>query len=361
MTIDNELDVIQYDLEGNEATSKPVWPESICEEETVKQQILQEIQMKLTIVTLEPSCHEEAGTKPQYRLVYEPIPDFRMIDASTGVDLHGMDHYLLPDSRPIAPSIGVDREPIIYSNTDWLKRLGVDPEYYHLEKSADDGERIRMRYRRVQAEEDVRRAPDEKSAESYMKRTYAESFRNLEAAFLIHIEKSTGRIVAFHRKVNQEDAPRLSREQCWEQAEQFLRQVFPDYHEYLQLEDEQEEMDGELRDREVFFLPVVIGNTPVKNESVLLSVSTSSGKIIAYRGVSYDMLRTIAEHSFQPRITADEAFERYAEHVRLKLKWYEDTNDNGYRLIYEQTTTMADGGKQKLLYIDACSGATVTT
>jgi hypothetical protein len=114
----------------------------------------------------------------EYRLVYEPIPDHRLIDAITGLDLFGLEHYVMPPSHPIAPmeadknkeSMKVEDASVVDETLTfgkrltsrrqlklddpsagwikdipaWEKQLGISPELYVLEKSKDDGEYINL-------------------------------------------------------------------------------------------------------------------------------------------------------------------------------------------------------------------------
>ncbi|MNI71161.1 hypothetical protein D3C73_1270190 [compost metagenome] len=142
-----------------------------------------------------------------------------------------------------------------------------------------------------------------------------------------------------------------------------MQQVFPDYTSYLQLEVDRDETDGEPLKREFFYLPVYIGGIPVNHERVTLSVSTSTGEVGVYMGVSYEQIRELAECYFSPTLTSEEAFNRYVEYVKVQLRWfkYSDEDTPRYRLLYEPTTTRDDlpsdvGHNQRLRYIDANNG-----
>jgi hypothetical protein len=384
--LDKGLNVIRYRLGRfrQKAVSKPEWPSILVDAETVRQQVLSDLRMELTIVTLYPSMFEMEGTEPEWRLVYEPVPAFRLIDAVTGSDLFGLEHYMMPPSRSIAPletdrsneplKVGTGRvelkpdDPcagLINDSTAWEMQLGIDPKLYMLEKSKDDGERIIKLYKpKEEAEEGS--VGEALSADAYMKRKWGNPLRNLEASFMIQVEKSTGRLVGFHRNEREEEAvPSLSRKQCWEKAEQFLQGVLPEYASYLQIEVDQEDMDMEPLHRELFHLPVYIGNTPVNHERVMLSVSTLTGKICVYRGVSYEMIRKLTECDFYPTLTPEQAFDRYCEHVRFGLRWFKNSYEEPpvYRLIYEPTNAtgrddcpLESGSNRKLRYIDAYNG-----
>ncbi|EGW37033.1 YcdB/YcdC domain-containing protein [Desulfosporosinus sp. OT] len=135
ITLDNSLNVIRYQLEKSrrKAAPKPEWPSIIVDVETVRQQALRELRMELTIVTLYPSMYEMEGTEPEYRLVYQPIPGHRLIDAITGVDLFGLEHYVMPPSHPITPmEADKSNEPCARSIKDIATleiQLGIDQSY----------------------------------------------------------------------------------------------------------------------------------------------------------------------------------------------------------------------------------------
>lgn len=369
MTLDSELKVIRYQLEKfkRKAALKPEWPSSIVDVETVRQQVLRNMGMELTIAALYPSMYEIEGAEPEYRLVYEPIPSHRLIDAITGIDLFGMKHYVMPSCFPITHTESdKSNEPRIKDIATMELELGIDPELYLLENSKDDGERIKRLYK-FRGEVNEEPESEALSADAYMKRKWGDSLGNLEVSCMIQVEKSTGRLVGFHRSepVN-EIAQSLTRKLCWEKAEQFLQQVFPDYTSYLQIEADEEDMDIQPREREFFYLPVYIGNIPVNHERVMVSVSTSTGKICVYMGVSYQLIRDLEECKFlNPTLTAEKALGLYSEYVRFRLKWFKDLADEDlpvYRLIYEPITTRRNeislnvGYNPGLRYIDACTG-----
>ena len=79
-------------------------------------------------------------------------------------------------------------------------------------------------------------------------------------------------------------------------------------------------------------------------------------------GVSYEKIRELAESKFCPVLTPEKAFDRYAEYVKIQLRWFKDSDAELpiYRLRYEPTTARPDdsplgiGRNRELRYIDAC-------
>jgi hypothetical protein len=362
LTLDSELNVEWYRLEGRKEykASRPEWPDSIVDADTMTKHIHSNLQMKLTIVCLDPSIYEMKGTEQEYRLVYEPIQDLHLIDAVTGRDLFSPEHYNMPPSYPIQQI-----EPILEQTADefmsWDRRLGINLEKYVLVKSIDDGEKIRSLYQLAEQEED-KPEPDALSVDAYMKRKWGDKLRNFnDSSIMIQLEKTTDRLVGFHwLGRGKEGAPALNREQCWTEADKFLRVVFPDYAEYLQLENSKEKSAEEPCEREFFFLPLYIDGIPVNHERVTICVSTSTGDVCNYMGVSYEMIRELAERSFLPILTPETAFDFYIKQMNLRLKWhlYSKQVVPVFRLLYEPATTFCDewGKKRTLMYIDAVSG-----
>ncbi|WP_438349267.1 YcdB/YcdC domain-containing protein [Paenibacillus sp. FA6] len=364
LTLDTELNVVRYHINGGMASKarKPEWPPSIVDADTVMQDIRSNLRMELTIVSLDPSMYEMKGTEQEYRLVYEPILDRNNIDAVTGRDLFGPEHYVMPPSHPLL-LIDTVPTPATDETVSWEQRLGINLEHYVLEKSTDDGERIRSLYQlRGQEEEEENPERDPLSRDAYMERKWGDNLRHFrDSSIMVQLEKTTRRLVGYHwLDRGKEGAPALNREQCWKKAEQFLRIVFPDYIDYLQLENDEEKSDGEPCEREFFYLPVYIDGIPVNHERITISVSTSTGDICNYMGVSYEMITELAGCSFLPILTSETAFDDYVEQMKLHLRWYLDHDQEvtAYRLLYEPTTTICNerGEKRTLRYIDAVSG-----
>ena len=83
VTVNDKRSISRYHLNENlsGAINRPSWPSAIIAADTVRDKILDETWMQLTISTLHSSIYEIKETEDEYRLVYEPIPEFRVIDA----------------------------------------------------------------------------------------------------------------------------------------------------------------------------------------------------------------------------------------------------------------------------------------
>lgn len=91
--------VVHFRYNGQKAIEKkPLWPSEIVEENVVLENLKARQDMRLVFVDLtHSSCKYENGEEVKgYHLVYEPEPSHAFIDASTGKDLFGTDHYKLP-------------------------------------------------------------------------------------------------------------------------------------------------------------------------------------------------------------------------------------------------------------------------
>ncbi|MCI3923898.1 DUF4901 domain-containing protein [Paenibacillus sp. TRM 82003] len=365
LVLDERLRIIEYrleDLENREAL-KPHWPDTVVDDKTVMNVIRCNVRMEPTIVALYPSMYEMEGSEPEYRLVYEAMPDCPSFDATTGLDLYEPEHYALPPCHPL-PAQAAAPLPSEVEASSWERLLGIDSERYELEKSADDDESVRYVYKLKEGEI---RSPQEEplSVDGYMTRKWGDKLRALrESAVMVNVEKKTGRLLSYHRMSAEEDGPpQLPRKQCWEKAERFIRGVFPEYATYLRLEIDREDSDDEPRKREFYYLPLYMDGIPVNHERVMINVSAITGEVGAYMGVSYEMVQQLAKRRFVPKIAPEAAFERYVQHLRLRLKWFLDTEQDmpAYRLVYASSAGTGDDAerRRRLRYIDAATGEPV--
>lgn len=368
------LNVIRYRLEGwrNRKTRRPEWPERIVSEGTVAEYVRSILRMDLKITLLYPSMYEMEEAEPVYRLVYEPIPERPYIDAVSGKNLHEPEHYEMPPSRPLPLSDSAPVSSAAYDETLSLEQLlGIDMDCYQLEKSVDDGERMKSVYH-LKDWEETDRPTDALSIDAYMVRKWGDRLRPFsEPTIMLQVEKQTGRLARYHRSDwPKEGVPTLNRQQCWEKAEQFLSRVFPDYMNYLELEDDHDDSDGEPGDREFFYLPVYINGIPVNHERITISISTFTGEVCMYIGVSYAMIQELSGKPDLPKISAKQAADCYLQQMQMRLEWClaDDDEDEGakgqysrYRLVYIPTACSTDHNgdpenERMLRYIDAITG-----
>jgi hypothetical protein len=374
--LDPNLNIVLYKAEEFLGNELPSWPAKIVNAEDAKQMIVQGLNMQPIITTLYPSVYDMEGDEDQHRLVYEPIQGRRKIDAITGEPLHSLQHDLLPPSvpifqaeygelnrenfhaiNPIQPNLGIaDASSNEESSLThfWEAQLGIDTKQYVLDKPRGDEQNLILLYfdtSDINEDNEDYSATDPLSVDVYFERRWGTALRNLQAAFMIHIDKSTGSLEAYHQKQDSRDGEvRFTREQCWERAELFLRRFFPLYARYLQLEvkwdgedevtDSEQEGDedaAEPRDREFFHLPLYIDQYRVRLERVNICVSTITGEVLLYRGVSMEKIREMEASKFEAGVSHESALARYVEQLDVSLKWFDYYDDNTvhYQLIYD--------------------------
>lgn len=400
--LDPNLNIVLYKAELFLGDQLPVWPAKIISAEAAKQRIVQDLYMKPIITTLYPSVYDMEGDEDQHRLVYEPIQGRRKIDAITGAPLHNLQHDLLPPSIPIIQEEHeeLNREnfhainpmqqsleiAVSSSNEEsclihfWEAQLGIDTERYVLDKPRGDEQNLILLYfdtSDINEEEEDHSATDQLSVDVYFERRWGTALRNLQAAFMIHIDKSTASLEAYHQKQGSRDGEvRFTREQCWERAELFLRRFFPSYAKYLQLEVKWDGEDGvmnseqegtedttEARDREFFHLPLYIDQYRVRLERVNICVSTITGEVLLYRGVSMEKIRELEAGKFEAVVSPESALARFVEQFDVSLKWFDyyDGNTVHYQLVYDpvckrRVEVEGNHAEYVLDFIDAMSG-----
>lgn len=400
--LDADFNIVLYKAEEFPGMELPVWPDRLLvSAEAAKQRILQDMEMQPIITTLYPSIYDMEGEEDQHRLVYEPIQGRRKIDAVTGEPLHNLQHDLLPPTVSITPADpgNLDNaytvKPVLPSRTGtehsspdedsdlipfWEAQLGIDTERYVLDKPRGDDQNLILLYfdkSDMNEDEADQSATDPLSVDRYFERRWGKTLRNLQAAYMIHIDKTTGRLEAYHYKPESSDGETvLTREQCWERAELFLQRFFPSYAKYLRLEvkwdwkdgvtnseQEGDEGEAEKRDREFFHLPLYMDQYRVRLERVNICVSTMTGEVLQYRSVSHEKIRELEACGFKAAVSAASALARYAERLEMSLRWYMDGDDDTarYRLIYDpvykrRAKTGVTVSEYFLEFIDAVSG-----
>ncbi|MCZ8520379.1 MULTISPECIES: YcdB/YcdC domain-containing protein [Paenibacillus] len=385
LVLDAGLEIVDYQWEGyrRPKLERPVWPSSIAPAEQVRDKILGELSMELIWASLYAPTFDLEGREDHYRLVYDPVPSYRFIDAVTGEDLHAREHYVMPPSDPLPPreyaagNRNGDEEqgkgqPNRIQQTGtfdpayWEDALGIDRAYFTLEKQRDLGDSIKLSYVPLSEMNDADE-PDEKdplSADAYMKRKWGKGLGSLRGTVMYSVEKSTGLLTGLFRPIHEKDGqPVLSRAECWEKACQFLDRFFPGYEDCLQLERDTDEPEEKPRTHERFQLPVHVHGCSVNHESVTIAVSAVTGEVTLYMGVSHAAINEIKELDAHPVLTPEEAFWLYSEQLRVRLEWSGGREEDRpyYRLLYKPATGGDDlpyslSHRQGLRYIDAITG-----
>lgn len=410
--LDRNLNIVRYQAEEYTEQDLPDWPAEVVTPEAAKQRIIQDIHMGLIITTLYPSMYEMEGSHDQHRLVYEPVQGRRKIDAATGEPLYPLQHDLLPPTVsitpayvekegqetsngaggqrlvPMAPSCPATKEEASdgYASVIrfWEEQLGIDTTRYVMDRPRGDEENLVLFYfeksdmdEETKDDQENRAASDPLSVDGYMERRWGDALRHLEASYRIHIDKSTGCLERLHyRPSSPEGEVVFTREQCWRIAEGLLQRFFPEYATYLQLEVNEDEEDGgegrelqedhapaEPRNREFFYLPLYVDQYRVRLERAQMVVSTITGEVLHYRGVSKERIIELKACHLEPVVSPEEALARYVDHLDVSLKWVVcgDDNTSNHKLIYAPVYKGREekedtAGEYVLEFIDAVNG-----
>lgn len=355
-TVDTDGNITDFKNYGRK--NIPAWPASIVDVKTVKQQILKDLSMKLSITLLHPSMHEFKDM--EYRLVYEPMPYTRFFDAITGRDLFEPDHYVMPHSHPVRPPQQAQEQ----EDDNIEKLFGIDPHLFVLVQEKEDEEVINYVWEKKEHAHQLSALIEDCSIDTYLHKK-APNLWLLDNSIMAVVEKSTGRLLQLRKDNTCEGNLSLSRDECLEKALHFLQRVFPDYSHYLHLQLSEEQEAGKQPDREFFYFDVYIHGVPVSLEIVMVSVHTATGEIGIYSGVSFEMISMLAGRNFHPRLTEQEALKIYTEQLDVKIAWFERREEDppGYQLIYRPTTSKDQtpcppdfGERREVRYVDACSG-----
>ncbi|MDQ0111840.1 hypothetical protein J2T15_001273 [Paenibacillus harenae] len=373
LTLDAELNVVRYrNCYAIGARSSPEWPKKIADAGEIKSQLIRELRMELAIVAMHPGMHEGYAADETYRLVYVPHTEGQQLDAVTGRFLYEPEHDSMPPSFPILTREGSMQPPLRYAEEDKASiesKLGMDSERNRLDRSHDDGGIITLIYR-AKDEQQPDTEAEALSVDGYLERIWGEQLRNMTATYRLQFEKATGRLIDFSSyrrsigEVQTGETMPLSRSECWRRAKRFMELVFPEYDRYLHLQEaERSENAVEPAEREFFYLPVYIGGCPVHLERVTICVSTATGEVMLFSGVSIDLLRKLERCEFRPSLAAEEAAKRYLAYYRLRLRWHlnQEQPPPVYRLIYETVAAEDElpfegSHNRTLRYIDALNG-----
>ena len=365
LTVNKKLEVIRYYSDKGRAVyvDRPVWPEAVAEASLVLANVMETAQVEQLFAHLSPQLYDRESADEEYRLVYKLLPDFSMIDAVTGENLFGPEHYVLPPAHPIEARTTISFTlPDFYENLSSMiafyeQLFDIDGNLYKREEAIDEQEAKYFFYRLDSSEQNDANISN-LTVDSYIQRKLGDKLRRLDANFIIVIERSTGRLLSMQRKAETLDdeaeaAELLDREQCWEKAAMFLSRIFPEYATYLRLEEASS--DSEPDTREFFYMQLYVNGVSVDFERAVISVCKRSGKALMYRGVSYTLIERLKTMDTQPIIAAEAALSLFKKHAAAKLRWFLDDEGElpSYRLIYD---VKVGKESQRLHFIDASNG-----
>lgn len=347
--------VVHFRYNGQKAIEKkPLWPSEIVEENVVLENLKARQNMRLVFVDLtHSSCEYENGKEVKgYHLVYEPEPSHASINASTGEDLFGSEHYKLP------PTVAVEKTKKGSRQGDIFELFGWDKESFIKVDETENDDEIRMKF---VPKEELQKQKEEQNPylmnEFFKKHLPMLKYNNLIG---ITVDKLTSELIGFIKLTEDKEAKQiLSREECLQKAIQFLERVIPDITQYLRLWEEREEAEDGI---ERFNFSVYVNGIPAEYKHFMININAENGAVIHYSGESSKFIKELLAYEKTPKVTKEEALEIYREAIRVKLEWSidHDVEETVYQLLYKQTTDenykeFFDCSRE-IRYIDAHTG-----
>lgn len=347
--------VVNFHYNGQKAIEKkPLWPSEIVEENIVLENLKARQDMRLVFVDLTYSaCKYENGKEIKgHHLVYEPEPSHAFIDASTGKDLYGSEHYKLPPTVTVEKTKKGSRKDDIFELFDW------DKESFTKVDETENDDEIRMKF---VPKEELQKQKEEKNPylmnEFFKKHLPMLNYNNLIG---ITVDKLTNELIGFIKLTEDKEAKQiLSREECLQKAIQFLERVIPDITQYLRLWEECEEAEDGI---ERFNFSVYVNGIPAEYKHFMININAENGAVMHYSGESSKFIKELLTYETTQKVTKEEALEIYREAIRVNLEWSidHDVEETVYQLLYKQTTDenykeFFDGSRE-IRYIDAHTG-----
>ncbi|MED2935559.1 DUF4901 domain-containing protein, partial [Bacillus wiedmannii] len=309
--------------------------------------------MRLVFVDLTySSCEYENGEEAKgYHLVYEPEPSRAFINASTGKDLFGPDHYRIASTAPVVKVIKNSERKDVLDLLDW------DKEKFIKVDEKEDKYEIQMKFVLKEELQKERKEKDSYSMEEFYKK-YSPILKH-DNFVVITLDKETNQLLSWLMWTDEKDRKSiLSREQCLEKALQFLEVIIPNATKYVQLWDDYESEEGIER----FSFSIYVNGFCVAGKYIMLNINTENGAVMHYSGESSNFIKELLTYETTPKVTKEKALEIYREAIRVKLEWSidHDVEETVYQLLYKQTTDEnhkePSGCSREIRYIDAHTG-----
>ncbi|PGW38762.1 YcdB/YcdC domain-containing protein [Bacillus thuringiensis] len=347
--------VVHFHYNGKKAIEKkPLWPSEIVEANIVLDNLKAKQDMRLVFVDLTHSlCKYENGEEVKgYHLMYVPEPSHVFIDASTGKDLFGPDHYKLPPTVAVGKQEKGSQQDDVFDLFDW------DKERFTKVAETENEDGIRMKF---VPKEELQTQKEENNPylmnEFFKKHLPMLKYNNLVG---ITIDKSTNELIGFIKLTDDKEAKQiLSREECLQKALQFLEHVIPDVTQYLRLWKEHEEAEDGI---ERFIFSIYVNGILAEYNQFMININAENGAVMHYSGESSNFIKELLTYETTPKVTKEKALEIYREAIRVKLEWFldHDAEETKYKLLYKQTTDEKHKEpfdcSREIRYIDAQTG-----
>ncbi|GAB6429342.1 YcdB/YcdC domain-containing protein [Bacillus sp. BML-BC060] len=350
--------VMHFHYNGQKAIDeKTVWPSEIVEENVVLENLKARQDMRLVFVDLtHSSCEYENGEEIKgYHFVYEPEPSHAFINASTGKDLFGPEHYKLPSTVLVDKPLKSSQKKDVFDLFDWDKG-----KFVKLDEKVDEDE-VRLKF---VLKEELQKEIEEKDSYS-MDEFYKKHFPMLkhDEFVVITLDKETDQLLSFFMwKDEKKRKTVLSREQCLQKAIQFLERMIPDITQYLRLWEEREEAEDGI---ERFTFSVYVNGIPAEYKQFMININAENGAVMSYSGESSNFIKELLTYETTPKVTKEKALEIYKDALRVKLEWSIDheAEETAYQLLYKQTTDENDKEffecSREIRYINAYTGGEI--
>ncbi|SCN39036.1 Uncharacterized protein BCRIVMBC938_04632 [Bacillus wiedmannii] len=324
--------VVHFRYNGQKAIEKkPLWPSEIVEENVVLEKLKARQDMRLVFVDLtQSSCEYEYGEEVTgYHLVYEPEPSNAFINASTGEDLFGPEHYKLAPTVPVEKTVKSRQKKDVFDLLDW------DVEKFIKVDEKEDEYEVRMKFVLKEAVQKEIEVKDPYSMNEFYKKNFP--MLQHDKFVVITVDKKTNQLISCLMWTDEKDRKSiLSREQCLEKALQFLEVIIPNATKYVQLWDDYESEEGIER----FSFSIYVNGFCVAGKYIMLNINTENGAVMHYSGESSNFIKELLTYETTPKVTKEKALQIYKEAIRVNLEWDidNDAEETVYKLLYKQTT-----------------------
>lgn len=331
--VSNEGKIVNFRYHGIKPV--PNIPKELVVKEVLVEKLREQLSFKLQLVYFPEGVYDK-----ELRLVYGPTPSylrFRAGELEPNLPMDKDDNvekYLplappktkITQNRSIEEIVGVTSDMEIIREVDWGSEIG-----------------------KVWRQRDWQEVHDDLSLNGYFDRRNEETVK----AFF---NKETGKVTKFMWFKERKGDLQLTREECLEQATEFLQMMIPDCHLYLDLLVQEFDKDEEDSNQREFFTFEVKsqGGYSVFLETIHIAVNCTTGEIEHYSGLSFDV-GLLSKVPSKPSISKEEARRIYLAHLDFQLSWQIDYESDEEKQYLEYKACAKDS-KKNIRYIDALTG-----
>ncbi|MEG0258864.1 MAG: DUF4901 domain-containing protein [Lysinibacillus sp.] len=337
--IDSSGNIVEFTYNG--VKPLPEIPVMLISKETLREHMQHQLVLQLTITNLYMGIHDVAENG--LRLVYE-------IDSFSNYRADVLKPTLTIECDAYTPeTYGTPPFPItkyVHEDLSIEEILGI-PESMEIIREVDMEEETGIVWRD--------REWEEKESDLSMNGFFRRQSEDTVKAF---VSKKTGKIRSFMWLMERSGKLQLTREECYQNAVDFLQIIVPDYFQYLKpIIQENEDVEEELPLKEHFSFVMQTGQGIRIQDIVRVAVNCKTGQIDYYSGpsIGIEQLREIPD---APAISKEEASEIFCNHLDFELAWNKDydSESESYNLVYQACSQQT---RTPIRYIDAMTGALI--